>query len=367
MNSETIKNILDMLNQHGLETVAIAFLLAVVFWLARVVMDKDRSDLWRARIYLLVYKLTKKRDAEKKYISNDVRGRINSARKRIHVGKHSLPEAVSVDWVDESAGTSYEIAEGEFVVRLHRSDEQEKNMVDLALAVARRTTLRGVRHVIAPAMERAIDLEMVRSILKNLDNTPALEWFFSNRYIPLLESDPQLRKEAERMTELDERGLFAAILLTELEEFGRSIIGKSPRPYMWGEIEGFVSFLYTIATRPFGQEVPLSYGKAILRVGIVLVAKTRRLLSEGTEPYVTAMYVSAKREMNSVYVLAYDKDMLAESNPDAYDNYRITLEDLDDEILRSVPAKRDFSVDYTCIDQEGKIRRAACTRYVFSR
>ena len=363
MTSREVLQFLNLLMDKSPQLLLIGGLLSLVVLLFRILMDEDRSRLWRARINYAAYKLTGNRDSEKRYISDDVRSRINLARRKLSHGAQDPPKAVSVDWVDEKPGTTYDIGEGEFVVKLQSSDEQEKNIVDLAIAIIKRTTLPGVRIVMGQPLRVAVTLNLVQSVLRMIKNKAAVEWFFENRLSPIRQSSEELRREFERIEDLDERGLFTRILLVELEEFGEVILGRTPRPYMVGEVQGLVDFLHRVATKRPGEDIPLEYRRAYIKISVILVAKTERILNKGIEPYVKAMTYRANRDFNTVYVLAYDKEVLSEKDFLSYEEFRGLISQLDKE-LDLFPVHKDFSVDYSCIDQQGKQRKATCTRYI---
>ena len=363
MTSKEVLQFLNLLMDKSPLLFLIGGLLSLVVFLFRILIDEDRSRLWRARISYAAYKLTGNRDSEKRYISDDVRSRINLARRKFSHGAQDPPKAVSVDWVDEEPGTTYDIGEGEFVVRLQSSGEQEKNIVDLAIAVTKRTTLPGVRTVMEQPLRVAVTLNLVQSILRMIKNKAALEWFFENRLSPILQHKEELRREFERIEDIDERGLFTHILLVELEEFGEVILGRTPRPYMFGDVQGLVDFLHRVATKRPGQNIPLEYRRAYIKIAIILVAKTERILNEGIEPYVKAMTYRANRDFKTVYVLGYDKEVLSEKDFLSYEEFRNLISQLDKE-LDLFPVQKDFSIDYSCIDQQGKQRKATCTRYI---
>ena len=363
MTSREVLQFLNLLMDKSPQLLLIGGLLSLVVLLFRILMDEDRSRLWRARINYAAYKLTGNRDSEKRYISDDVRSRINLARRKLSHGAQDPPKAVSIDWVDEKPGTTYDIGEGEFVVKLQSSDEQEKNIVDLAIAIIKRTTLPGVRIVMGQPLRVAVTLNLVHSVLRMIKNKAAVEWFFENRLSPIRQSSEELRREFERIEDLDERGLFTRILLVELEEFGEVILGRTPRPYMVGEVQGLVDFLHRVATKRPGEDIPLEYRRAYIKISVILVAKTERILNKGIEPYVKAMTYRANRDFNTVYVLAYDKEVLSDKDFLSYEEFRGLISQLDKE-LDLFPVHKDFSVDYSCIDQQGKQRKATCTRYI---
>jgi hypothetical protein len=298
----------------------------------------------------------------KKFISNDINARINLARRGLHFGKEVLPRSVRVEWVSGAGPGAYDIKEGEFVVRLDAAESREAHIVRLATVVVQRTSCTGVRHVIERPLIDAIDLNLVRSILRQVDSRKALEWFFSKEYDPRIR-DPKVSGWAKQIVEIDEKGLFARILLVELEHFARRIHGMPPRPFMAGEIEGLVSFLYKIATKQVGQDVPLRYCKAYIRVGVLLVAETSKLLSRSIVPYVRCVHSHVQKEMDAVYVIIFDKNLLGEVDPEAREEFMRLTASLDDVILQSSVITKDFEVKYSCVDSLGRKRRAKCVRY----
>jgi len=65
-----------------------------------------------------------------------------------------------------------------------------------------------------------------------------------------------------------------------------------------------VEFLYKIATKQVGHDVPLQYYRAFIRVAVVIVAKTAKVL-RSTRPYVLAVQRNMTAEPYSIYVLAW--------------------------------------------------------------
>src|SRR5689334_2566152 len=124
MDSLILKSLATFLEGYGMA----GFFLIVIIVLILVVLDEDRSALCRSWLYKLAFKFTESRSAEKKYISNDINGRINLARRNLNYGGDILPRSVSVEWTSISPGQSYDLEEGEFVVRLDPANRQESNI-----------------------------------------------------------------------------------------------------------------------------------------------------------------------------------------------------------------------------------------------
>lgn len=356
---QLLLKIIDFVWAHGAWGLALVLLALVVV----LIVDEDSAAIWRARVYKAVFRVTGQTQAEKRYISNDIKGRLNKARKTHHFGKALLPRAVDIVWVEGGAGAINEIREGEFVVRLDPSREQEKNIALLASSIVKRTTLVGIRHSVEEPLQLAIDLNLVKCLLAQVGNKSALDYFFAHEYTPQFSGANAAAKGwNDQITVLDERGIFTRILIVELEEFAKRVHGMPPRPFMAGEVEGLVIFLHKIATKQFGQFVPLQYQKAYIRVAVIIVAMTHKLLNS-IEPYVKRMNVLLNKEYFSIYVIAFDKEWLGEADPEAYKLFQEQLSQLRSELDTGTTAVKDFDVEFSCVDQSGSRRQAKCIRY----
>lgn len=352
---------MDSILQFILDYGPIPTLALVVAWLVSVVLDEDKAALWRGRAFRALLALSGRRDHEKKYISNDLKGRLNLARRKLHHARSTLPVAVDVEWLDVDSPETYQMREGEYVVRLNPAEQQSVNIVRLAEAMVQRTTLVGLRHVTAPGLQHAIDLTMVRKLLHAIDNRHALDHFMSAIYTPLRANNNEFRKWDAQVAEIDSQGLYERILLIELESFAHKIAALPSRPYMLGELEGLVRFIHRIATKGEGKNVPLDYVKAHLRVKVVLVAKTAKLLSEGTGPYLEAVRSHAA-EVDAVYVIVWQGDRHREMF--VWDQYELVVRNLSKEILSLPYMAHDFTAPYRHTDPRGGAGRGLISRYI---
>jgi len=133
---------------------------------------------------------------------------------------------------------------------------------------------------------------------------------------------------------------------------------------MTGEIESLVDFLHRIAAKELGQDVPLTLFRAHMQVAVILVARTRKLLERGIEPYVRAVHANVGRGVSSVYVIQFDKELLRDRDEEAHRRYVQEVAQLDKEILNSSHITRDATFRFRCVDQQGEPRNAICTHYL---
>jgi len=267
---------------------------AIIYYLVRVVLDEDRSAAWRARIYRVLYRVSGRSEAEKKYIANDVSSRINLARRNMPFSQEYLPHSINVLWVESGHGEASSINDNEMLIRLDPAELEEKNIVLLSDALVKKTSLAGIRHIINEPLELSMDLNLVKNLLKEIGDRRVLDWFFRNEYQPVLNQSEARREWNGKIVEIDERGLFTRLLLVELDKYSKRIMGKPSSPNMFNEISRLIEFLYKIATKGYGQDVPLECISRNIKIGVILVGETSKLLREGIDPYLDAFTYSLR-------------------------------------------------------------------------
>lgn len=181
--------IIEALRTANWSVAFILWLVCLLVVVVKVLLDEDRSALWRGRVYRAVYSVTGRVEDEKKYIGNDLRGRLNLARRKMQCGNIALPKAVRVEWVEGVRSGAQTVAEGEYVVRLNPANQQEKNIVDLARIVTERTTLVGARHLVDPSLRRTVDLNVVKHLIRATGDREVEQWFFEHEYDPITKAD----------------------------------------------------------------------------------------------------------------------------------------------------------------------------------
>jgi len=361
-----IQSILQILEKYGILGLIIIFCFCVIIVFIRILLDEDKSALWRGKFYRAVYWASKKREHEKKYISNDIKGRLNLARKELHFGKSILPEAIDIEWIEGAEGQTYNIKDGEYFIKLDPANEQNKNIITLATSIVRKTTLSGVRSLLEEELEVVIDMNLIKELLAKIKNRDVMDWFFSNVYDNSAKKNDKGKEWNHKITIINEKGLFLRILLLELDDFSFRIHGKEIRPYMIGEVEGLIEFLYRIANKQYGQDVPLDYTCAIMRLGVILIADTSKILYEKEGPYIQAALIKIENEVDSFYVISFDKEALGYNSPESQQEIKETIKIIHEQILNYSQIKKDFDSEYYCIDSFGNRRKVRFTRFLIS-
>jgi hypothetical protein len=140
------------------------------------------------------------------------------------------------------------------------------------------------------------------------------------------------------------------------------VAGKLRYEEMFKEITGLVDFLYKISTRAYGQEVPLEYITRNIKTGAILVGITSKVLRE-VDRYLIAFQYKVKQQLDSIYIMVWDKKILGNLNKEDYERFTRLTENLDQRILKSFKVRKDFELKYICTDYEGNKRKAKIIRY----
>ena len=110
--------LIEVALQNGPLVLIIAILATLLLAAVRILMDEDRAAIFRATAYKALYAVSGKREFEKSYISNEIRGSLNQARKGIYYGSETIPKLSRIEWVDGTSTEAYDISDNEFVIRL---------------------------------------------------------------------------------------------------------------------------------------------------------------------------------------------------------------------------------------------------------
>lgn len=341
----------------------ILLLILIIYILLRTLLDEDKSNIWRGKCYKVLYKLLKKREAEKRYISNDISGRLNLARRQMPFGKDLIPKSIKLEWIENAQGESYVPKEGELVVKLDPAEAQENNITSLAQALVQRTALIGIRYVLEKALEDAMDLNLIKNLLSKIGNRTIMDWYMKNKYMPQVDQCNDLRDWNSKIVEIDERGLFTRLLLVELESYAKNLAGRPRTIETESEIKGLIEFVFKIANKRYGEYTPLDYRRRNIKIGVLLVGETSKIILS-IEPYIKAFAMRLNQDVKSIYVLSFSKEFLKEKDEESEKAFEEMRASLHKRIEKDFKVQKDFELAYSCYDIRGRKRKAKCIRYI---
>jgi hypothetical protein len=335
--------------------------LVFIFDLLRLLLDEDKSAIFRASIYKVLLQVRGKKEDEKKYIINDINGRINLARRKLNYNNALMPKLVKIEWIDDETKNkdTYDLSEDQFVVKVSSNKSQDENIIDITYAVTKRTALNGVRHILSNnrPFENAIDNVFVEKMLRKIGLPIVLDKYYSNYLEPCL-GEPENKKYYNNLKSIDDIGTFIRVFMVEVEDFSKRVLGREYRPLLLGEIESFLPFLLDINPdkTPFG--VDLDYIKAFFKVTMVLI-RAEKIKSVGIGNYLEAVDIGLRRGANSIYIVYFERRDNARN--EVFHNY---IKALLEEIAMRPTLEQKYDEQYEVYNSEGKKRLARCVRYI---
>lgn len=345
--------------------IVLIILFGIIIDIVRVFLDKDKSDSLRSKIFYILYYIDRSRNTEKKYIINDLNSKINLARRKLEYSNKILPKLVDIQWIDEpnEHGNVYDLKDGEFVVKLYDKKSQDENIISLVKAVTHRTSLTGIRYILDNnrPLEESIDEVVTESLIVAINNKNIIDKYYINYLSSRLQSDDKIKEYFEQLKSIDNLGMFYRIFLVELEFFSNRIIGQPYKPFLLGEIEHFLEYLIEIQPEKTPDKVELSYEKAFLRTGILLI-RSNKIINEGLDGYIKMVDCYIKYKYNSFYLVYFEKE-----NTTIY--WRRFNERIDQliKIIRSkITLDMEFDEHYNVFVNNSEKRKARCIRYVNS-
>jgi len=238
-------------------------------------------------------------------VANSIQASVNSAGKRLNTeAEGALPHPLRIRWAKSASDVEAFLQNGEVVVALEYSTNNDRNLVLATLTYLGKALLPRARPYVDTTLMKATDFTVAKQVLVPTAHTSAMSHFFDSYLEPELEREPSLQNACTRLDRLTKAGLFSRILLRELQHLGEKLYPATPDNDTRDETAAFSEFLETVATRQRGIKLPrLTFARARLRVEILLVAAAETKIW-GTEPYARRIQTELARGVERLYILA---------------------------------------------------------------
>jgi len=263
----------------------------------------EKVDAWAALFSRLFSSISKR--AERRSVASDIQARLLSFIKNFQL-KDVLPYGLRFKWVTDSNFESY-VEEGDVIVVMDNHKNNARNFVNAIIAYTNQGFLPNVRMYLPEDVLNAAELLMQEKIIRK-ERPDALKIFRDDVLHQRLQNNKEIKKYKNRLTGLDEVGLFDNIFLVEINHSAHRL---QERDKFEGKnnIDGFIALLEYLATRKPGDEIgPLNYPGRVFRVWIVLVAKLETIVW-GTDPYTNRVNEAITKHFDSVYILARKQNL----------------------------------------------------------
>jgi predicted RNA-binding protein with RPS1 domain len=292
---DEIGKLLDFLTHYGLYGV---LLIAIVL----LVHDPSRAEKLKIAFLTPFFRLFKW--GAKQYLASKVALSVSEFYKHQLAGFLSSPTKwkFKIRWVLTPTDPVLK-KNGTLILRLEETNDQTRNILSATKVALTMTVFPTLRSQIQSNLQNAIDLTLLRKLSERLGKH-AYPIFATHFLQPQL-GDTECTQLLAELLELDSAGLFVAIFLEELNLLADYTYSQNDLRDKTEAIRRLLTFLLGLARREEGGEIELDHVSEDVQVGILLLAKTQRAVSEGVVPYVKRIGIKIKRGCNTLYIVAF--------------------------------------------------------------
>ncbi len=240
------------------------------------------------KLIALIYKYAKLviKSAEYKYIQYDIQGKVNDFTAELKKKVPNLnPIKVKLEWIDSTKSREEFIKDDKLVIRMHKSDNQVKNIINGTFSFVSYALLRKAKSYIAKYQKDSIDLFVSYKLLEK-EKVELLDEFVQE----YLKSGMEREKVADfydKYYDIDKVGIFFPILLTELTFLGEKVFGKKrDNERIHKEVRDLVNLLYKYAHRKLDERMTTDFEREYCKFAIRIIGKKFTVKSSGERVYI---------------------------------------------------------------------------------
>jgi len=224
---------------------------------------------------------------DKTYIKYDLQGKINDYLKTISKKvKHIDIEKINISWIDVKNQTpeSY-VKNGELIVRLHKSNNQNKNIVNASLAFISFAFLKKAKSYIAKYQRESLDLYACYDLLKH-EKSEILDQFVQD-FMKEKMDDEKIASLFETYHDIDRAGIFYPILVQELTFLGEKVFAqKRDANKIYDEVKQLIIYLNNYAKRKLKEDTISDFDGHYCKFAIRIIGKQFKVTNLGEETYI---------------------------------------------------------------------------------
>ncbi len=256
-------------------SITITFAFGIVIGSATVIGYLVTHPSKLEKLAALIYKCLKYiiKSAEYKYVKFDIQGKVNDfsneLRKRV---PNIEPTKVQLEWIDINQNPEQYSKSGELILRMHKSNNQNKNIVSATFAFVSYSLLRKAKSYIALYQRESIDL-FVSFKLFEKERIEILDEFVQNYLKDGLEKE-KVDEFYSMFFDLDRAGIFFPVFISEMTFLGEKVFGKKrDNDRIFKEVRALVFFLNRYSNRKVDENDILEFIGEYCKFAIRIIGK----------------------------------------------------------------------------------------------
>lgn len=261
----------------GLITISVA---GIIFFFVRYPSKFERLVAW---IHSLLRKFIKQ--SEYTYVKYNVQSKLNTY---IDIARKKAPQIetskAKIVWIDENQTKENFIKNGQLIIRMQRSDNQNRNVVNASMAFISSGYLKKAKSYIAKYQRESIDLFVCYDMLKN-EKREILDQFTQD-YLKEAMTNQKIGEFFEKFMDIDKAGIFYPIFIQELTFFGEKVFTRQRNQnQVFEQVRSLVMFLYNYANRKQNEDTITDFDGLYSKFAIRIVGKSFKINTEGERVY----------------------------------------------------------------------------------
>ena len=224
---------------------------------------------------------------DKSYIKYDLQGKINDYLKTVSKKvKHIDIEKINVEWIDVSTQTPENyIQNGKLIIRLHKSENQNRNIVNASIAFIAYAFLRKAKSYLANYQRESLDLYACYDLLKH-EKTEILDQFVQDFMKDKMDNS-KIANLFETYMDIDKVGIFYPILVQELTFLGEKVFSqKRDASKIYEEVKQLIFYLNNYSKRKLNENIINDFNGSYCKFAIRIVGKQFKINTLGEQTYI---------------------------------------------------------------------------------
>ncbi len=295
-----VEALLDYLKDFGLYGLLMIIIILIVH-------NPDRVTQLKAIFLSPVYRLFK--IGGKQYIAANICYTVTQFLRSQLVGvcKLSSLGKIKLRWVTSPKDPILKQS-GTLILRMKDSEDQSLNLLNATRQALPIILCPAIRSNLEPYFQTAIDLTVLRKLANGI-GAYAKPTFQRHFLSPETAADARVADLFAKLVEVDTRGIFVTVFLSELEHAGECLYGSGDAKDKTAEVEALLEYLLLVARRKVGEHINLEYSSDTFRLGIVIIAIDAKARREGVAPYVNRVDIHIRKGCDCIYLVAYSRQL----------------------------------------------------------
>lgn len=198
-------------------------------------------------------------------------GNIGKAVNKITDNRSILPYGLEVEWEKGNDRESF-LRNKKVVVVLNKQETPERQFVRTVMEFVREGLIPASKVRLSKMITDAADTKVAQSIVAQKDIS-AVKYFENEFLIPFFNHEERKRLLYDKLKRIESSCMLYQLLLNEYEEVSNELLSDGPNEVLITESSYFLDYVYRIAAKQRGEDVPLFFNGQYFKVAVILATR----------------------------------------------------------------------------------------------